>query len=400
MKKLKILLVMIFCLSLCAGPAAMVLIPEKDFSDRENRELAGKPGFSVKTFLKGKYQKKYEEWLNDRFVCRDSWSALAANLQAVVGKKEINGVYLGTDGYLLEQYQESEFDENQVRDNVEFLSVFLNHAAKQYGKEHVSCMMIPSKTEALAEKLPRYAEVIETGGVLEALKNSLDEPEGMLYAGDFLEKHKDEYIYYRTDHHWTTLGAYYAWKGWAEKTGLPERTVDGGQRETMFNDFYGTTYNKAQIHVKPDRVELFHCPAEDGVHVEMNDGEREADTLYFPEEAMKGFNRYHVFFGGNTFKIVVKTEAHTGRTLLLFKDSFANCFVPFLLEDYERIIMVDYRYGKTAAGSIMGQYPEITDVLVMFNIEKFMQNTKLKSIADTAGGRSEMEEFNLDDFLE
>lgn len=94
-----------------------------------------RPGFSVKTFLKGKYQKKYEEWLNDRFVCRDSWSALAANLQAVVGKNEINGVYLGTDGYLLEKYQESEFDENQVRDNVEFLSVFLNHAAKQYGEK-------------------------------------------------------------------------------------------------------------------------------------------------------------------------------------------------------------------------------------------------------------------------
>jgi len=152
--------------------------------------------------------------------------------------------------------------------------------------------------------------------------------------------------------------------------------------------------------VEPDSVKLFHSPAENGVHVEMDDGEQETDSLYFPQEAEKGFNRYNVFFGGNTFKIVVTTKAHTGRTLLLFKDSFANCFVSFLLEDYDKIIMIDYRYGKTAAGSIMGQYPEITDVLVMFNTEKFMQNTKLGRMADTDGGKSEMEEFNPDDFIE
>lgn len=400
MKKLKILLVVIFVLSLSAGPVASILIPEQDYSDRENRELTDKPEFSAKKFLKGKYQKRYEEWLSDRFVCRDGWSALAANMQAVMGKKEINGVYLGKDGYLLENYRESEFDMDQVQENIESLATFLNDAAEQYGKEHVYCMMIPSKTEALPDKLPRFAEPADTSGVLEALKNRLEHPDHLLYAGDFLEMHRDEYIYYRTDHHWTTLGAYYAWEGRAEKMGIPKRDRGDFQRETIFDDFYGTTYNKAQVHVEPDSIELFHCPAEDGVHVEMDDGEQETDTLYFPKEAKKGFNRYDVFFGGNRFKTVVTTEAHTGRTLLLFKDSFANCFVPFLIEDYDRIIMIDYRYGKTAAGSIMGQYPEITDVLVMFNTEKFMQNTKLGRIADTGGGKSQMEEFSLEDFIE
>jgi len=241
MKKLKILLAVIFGLILSAGSVTSILIPGQDFSDRENRELAEKPEFSAKAFLRGKYQKRYEEWLSDRFVCRDGWSALAANMQAVIGKKEINGVYLGKDGYLLEKYQESDFDREQVQQNVESLFIFFNDAAKQYGKEHVYCMMIPSKTEALPDKLPGYAEPANTAEVLEALKDSLEQPDCLLYAEKFLEKHRNEYIYYRTDHHWTTLGAYYAWKGWAEKMGLPRRDMEDFKQETIFRDFYGTT---------------------------------------------------------------------------------------------------------------------------------------------------------------
>ena len=125
-----------------------------------------------------------------------------------------------------------------------------------------------------------------------------------------------------------------------------------------------------------------------------------ADSIYFPEEAARGFNKYNVFFSKNTFKIVITTEAGTGKSLLLVKDSFANCFVPFLTEDYDQIIMIDYRYGKVPVGDIMEQYEGITDVLVMFNSEKFMQNTKLSKLADVGGGETGMKKFNLEDFLE
>lgn len=399
MKKLKVIQIVIFCLILSAGLATSFLLPDKAYSDRENRELAGRPGFSRKAFLSGKYQKRYEKWLNDQFVFRDGWSALSANMQRVMGKKDINGVYLGKDGYLLERYGKSDFDDEQVQNNVEILTAFLNDASERYGQERVSCMMIPSKTNALENKLPLYAESADGSAVIKNMRNDLRQSDILLDAGDFLENHRKEYIYYRTDHHWTTLGAYYAWRGWAEKMGHPVRDIEDYQRENIFNDFYGTTYNKAQVYVAPDSVELFHSAAEDGVHVEMDDGEEESDSLYFPQEAEKGFNRYNVFFSKNTFKVVVTTKAHTGRTLLLFKDSFANCFVPFLLEEYDQIIMIDYRYGKISAGSIMRQYPEITDVLVLFNTEKFMQNTKLGGLADTDGGKSEMQEFNPDDFI-
>ena len=366
----------------------------------ENRELAQKPVFSGKSFLDCRYQDNYEEWLNDQFFWRDGWSFVAANLQAAFGKKDINGVYLGKNGCLLEKYQETDFEQEQVNENTGYLSKFLNYAVKHYGKDHVYCMMLPSKAGALPDSLPVFAGPFDTGKVLKGLKDSLDEPDVLLDTGYMLRKHQKEYIYYRTDHHWTTLGAYYAWTQFAEAAGLPVKGLGYYQRETVFTGFYGTTYNKAHIGVKPDSVELFHNPGEKGINVDMDDGKLMAGSVYFPEEAEKGFNKYNIFFSKNTFKIVVTTKAGTGKSLLLVKDSFANCFVPFLTEYYDQIIMVDYRYGKVPVKDIMEQYKDITDVLVMFNTEKFMQNTKLNRLADTGKGGTGMKKFNPDDFLE
>ncbi len=400
MKKLKIFIIIEFCFILFSSPVATLLFPDKEFSDMENRELAQKPVFSGKSFLDCRYQDNYEEWLNDQFFWRDGWSFVATNLQAAFGKKDINGVYLGKNGCLLEKYQETDFEQEQVNENTGYLSKFLNYAVKHYGKDHVYCMMLPSKAGALPDSLPVFAGPFDTGKVLKRLKDSLDEPDVLLDAGYMLRKHQKEYIYYHTDHHWTTLGAYYAWTQFAEASGLPVKGLGYYQRETVFTRFYGTTYNKAHIGVKPDSVELFHNPGEKRIHVDMDDGKLVAGSVYFPEEAEKGFNKYNIFFSKNTFKIVVTTKAGTGKSLLLVKDSFANCFVPFLTEYYDQIIMVDYCYGKVPVKDIMEQYKDITDVLVMFNTEKFMQNTKLNRLADTGKGGTGMKKFNPDDFLE
>ena len=168
----------------------------------------------------------------------------------------------------------------------------------------------------------------------------------------------------------------------------------------VFDDFYGTTYNKVHVNVPKDQVTLFKNASQEAVHVNMDDGDVEADTLYFPKEAKEGFNRYNVFLSKNTFQIEITTKAKTGKTLLLIKDSFANCFVPFLTENYDRIILIDYRYGKLPIGQILDKYEDITEVLVMFNTEKFMQNTKLAGLANAEKKKQTLEEFNPDDFLE
>ncbi len=403
MKKIYIFKIVLFCILLCAGTLSTVIGQNQTVSDRENRELVNRPAWKVHKILKGTYQKKYEKFINDHFAKRDQWVSLATRMQTAMGKKEINGVYFGKDHYLLEKYQKSDFDFEQVNENVEILSDFLDQAVDEYGTEHVTCMMVPSKTTTLSQNLPKYASQYDPQKILKKLRKKTEASETILDLTQEMKEHKDEYIYYRTDHHWTTLGAYYAYHKWAEERGQATAySREHYQRETVYQDFYGTTYNKVLAGGRKDQVELFHNEGDRSVHVSMDDGDVTADTMYFPEAAEQGFNRYQIFFSKNTFQVDVTTRKKKGRTLLLIKDSFANCFVPFLTEDYDRVIMIDYRYGKRSMGSILDEYEDITDVLVLFNVEKFMQNTKLGKMADFRRQKSkdeEMEEFRMEDFL-
>ena len=333
MKKIKILSIIVFCVMLFGGAVITAVLPKKAYSDLENRNLEQKPQLTKEQFLQGKYQEKYETYLSDQFFLRDRWVDLAVTLQKQMGKRDINNVYLGKEGYLLEKDDENEYDKEQVEENVKTLSSFLNDMCEMFGEKQVSCLMIPSKTLALSKYLPAYSQVSEHTEVLDALQKSLSHPERMIYLKDAMQSHQNEYIYYRTDHHWTTLGAYYAYKEWAEKNGqAAAKPITEYTQETVFDDFYGTTYNKVHVNVPKDQVTLFKNASQEAVHVNMDDGDVEADTLYFPKEAKEGFNRYNVFLSKNTFQIEITTKAKTGKTLLLIKDSFANCFVPFLTE--------------------------------------------------------------------
>lgn len=395
MKNIKIACIAVFCVLIYGFAALSLLLPQKQYSDMENRALEQRPEVSLDGIKAGEYQKQYEKYLSDQIYFRDGWVKLASTMERLAGRREMNGVYIGKDGYLLEKYQESEFDQGRVEENIRFLSSFLNDMCDTYGKQHVLCMMLPSKANAMPDKLPAYAPVNEEGRVVEDLRKKLEEPERLLDVSKTMQSRQDEYIYYRTDHHWTTLGAYYAYCDWAGKMGYPCRPLEGYQRETAYTDFYGTTYNKIHIDVPMDEVELFHGPGEKGVRVSIpKDGVR-SDSFYFPKAAEKGFNRYQVFLSKNTDKIKIRTKAGSGKRLLLIKDSFANCFVPFLAEHYDEITLIDCRYSKENIRAFLKKHGKITDVLVMYNVEKFMQDTNLKILDKKSDS---VKKFNLDDF--
>lgn len=396
---LKWVTVVAFLLMVAVGTVASFVLPQREYSDRENRMLCTRPEFDWRDVLKGSYQKQYEKSLSDQIFWRDKWTALSSEVQKIMGNKDINGVYVGADGYLLEKYKKKDFKGSRIRENATQLADFMDEIAFAYGSEHVSCMMIPSKTSVMSDKLPAHAWVYDEGKVVAKVEKRLSDADLLFDASQILGEHADEYIFYRTDHHWTTLGAYYAYSAWAEKMGLEPGRLQEYQREMVFDDFYGTTFNKAHIHVPEDRVELFHHQGEAGITVVEDDGEVTADSVYFPKEAEKGFNRYDVFFSKNTFKITIETGAETGRTLLVIKDSFANCFVPFLLQDFDEIIMLDYRYGKEPVGQILNQYPEVTDILVMYNTYKFAGDTNLRYLNIRDKKESSMEEFDAEEFF-
>ena len=147
------------------------IVPQKEFSVLENRSLETRPEFRLSDLLNGDYQEHYETYLNDQMFQRDRWVSLAVTLERLAGKKEINGVYIGKDGYLLEKYDDSDLEDVQIEENIRILSSFLNDAAARYGKKRTTFLMIPDKAAALPDKLPAYANagIEKDNSVLTAL---------------------------------------------------------------------------------------------------------------------------------------------------------------------------------------------------------------------------------------
>jgi hypothetical protein len=256
----------------------------------------------------------------------------------------------------------------------------------RYGADHVQCLFVPSKGTVLTSLLPDHAVSFDCSFVVEELQDAAGDC-NVLELTDVLSDHSEEYIYYRTDHHWTTLGAYYAYCAYKtarreEATPLSQYTVSA-----VADDFYGTTYDKIQLRETADTVYRYDLSgADDAVTVDFDDGEMVWDSCY-DEDYLSRKDKYSYFFGGNTAKIKITTQAANGRCLLLLKDSFSNSFVEFLTQDYEYIYMIDLRYTQDDIGTLMDGIEEetpITDVLVMYNTEKFMKDTNL-SLLETVG---------------
>ena len=371
---------------------------EQKYSEIEKRELAQYPKVSWKRVLKGKFQKEYETYLADQIFARDQWVSLYSNMEFYIGKKEINGVYLGNDGYLVEKYTDQDFDRQLQDANIEILGQFIDAGSEVLGKDHVSCLMVPSKLSVLDNKLSSYIEKYHADKVVKKLQNSTKYPTRVVDLQKTLKKHNDEYIYYRTDHHWTTLGAYYGFCEYQKMTKGKVSELKSYKQEVAFDDFYGTTYNKSHVAVAPDEVTIFHTDYED-VKVEGDQGKISGNSFYFKDAAKKGSDRYQIFFSKNTGKIVIETSANNKelKTLLVIKDSFANCFVPFLAQYYDKIVMIDCRYTKMKIKNIFKEFPEITDVLMMFNVEKFRQDTHLSALKTTAADLQKKEKAQTED---
>lgn len=371
----------IFAVFLAFFITISVAKPSKDFSEEENRALQERPDVEWDAVIEGEFQKAYEDYLSDQFPGRGFFVSLKTGIRKMLGKRDINGVYFGDNGYLIEKYADSDFDEETVDDNEWYLSGFLADMADTFGEEHVLCMFVPSKGTVLRDNLPGTAVPYDTAYVQKGLKEYLEDEDVpadiVVDLTDVLQKHNTEYIYYRTDHHWTTLGAYYAYDRYREFYGQTAPEQDAYTRTVVSDSFSGTTYDKVQWKTKADEITRWELAEQGKVTVDFDDGEMIWDSFY-DDDQLKGKDKYSYFLGGNTAKIHIATEVGNGRTLLLLKDSFSNSFVEFLARDYSDIYMIDLRYTNDNIYDLISDITEenqITDVLVMYNTEKFMKDT-------------------------
>lgn len=376
-KKVKVLTIIIFLVILFAAGIFTILGGRKTYSEFEKRKLAAFPKVTKDTVLKGEFQKGLDDFLNDHVVFRDQCVTVSSLANKMIGKKEQNGVYMCKDGYLIEKYEDKDFDKKEIKENVRCLTRFVNMATDSIGNKNVKIALIPSKVNALQSKLPLYASTSKMNEYMkDMLKSKLKNQEVLIDLGDTLKEHSDEYIYYKTDHHWTSLGALYGYQTLMKSMDLEMCTVSS--KTDVSTNFRGTTFNKIHYAPQKDIITKYDVDTAKNCELEYDiSGDKELRDNIYDESALDTEDKYNYFLGGNYGVIKIHTDCTNGKSLVLIKDSFANCMIPYLTYNFENIVMVDLRYLNSSIFDTLNEMEQIDSVVVLFNEEKFMQDSHL-----------------------
>ncbi|MGI5978631.1 MAG: DHHW family protein [Oscillospiraceae bacterium] len=354
------------------GLALLMILPGKSFSERENRELQQLPKFSFSSFFGGKYTSKFETFVADQFPMRDAWTTLKARCELASGKKQNKDVYLCSGDRLLEKYAAP--DQQQLDTNIAAVNSFAQNSAVP-----VYFALVPGSTEIYSDLLPKNAPTASEKAVIDycyarsGAKNiDMETP---------LQAHKDEYIFYRTDHHWTTLGAYYGYETLLTAMGQVPAPLSAFPSETVSQDFYGTVYSKSGISwVRPDEIDIRAQQQPDTKIINYISGQA-AETPMYDRSYLEKKDKYAMFMGGNTPLEIVSTGKTDGKKLLVLRDSYFDSITPYLQNDFSQIHIMDLRYYKTQAmeqsiSEYIAQYG-IDEVLICYSVSTFGTDTNV-----------------------
>ena len=369
-------IITLFCILIFGFTIATLILPPTQYSETENRTLAQMPSLSLESLLDGTFEEDYEEYLTDQFVARDGWIGIKTAVERAALRSESKDIYFAEDEYLIEKHTGS-FTSDTAGMNIRVLEQFAEKYAEQFGTDHMTVMIVPNAVDILKDKLPPYASPYDEEAYLARIEAVLPE-EVWFDAGAVLEQHCDEEIYYRTDHHWKTLAAFYTYQKWAESCGYGSVSADDYTVETVTESFEGTIQSKLGIRTRKDSIELY-LPVGDPLYTVQKNGSEEKDYSLYDYSALDTKSKYDVFFGGNQAVVTIRTKADTGRKILVIKDSYAHCFVPFMVTQFDEIDMVDIRYYNQKLSELIadGNY---TDLLFLYNAAGFAEDTSISRL--------------------
>ena len=351
-----------------------LIIPSKKISEEENRGLQQKPEFSVSSVTSGSYMDQYEKYQADQFVGRNAWRSLKVGFSRLAGSKEENGVFIGKKGQLLEDI--SVPDQDVLKDNLKAIQ----NLSETYPDIPVNMILVPDAAYVLEDRMPFTAVVADQGQYIAQVKKELGDSVQWIDAVKPLTRHSDEKIYYKTDHHWTAKGAYYVFQESVKTLELDKKMAGGYVSYPITTEFNGALASKSGCHLKEkEQIDIYEPKAEDNDVVVNYVDEQKKTTSLYDSSKLKERDKYAVYLGGNFSVVDIRTVSESNRRLLLFKDSYANSFVPFLTPYFREIVMVDPRYYSGTIGDIMDTY-EITDTLFLYSANIFLQDNNISGV--------------------
>lgn len=372
--KYGLITVIFVAVCLLVFPISLILMPKKDFSENENRNLAPFPEITVKNITSGKFMDDINEYVTDHFPGRDFWISLKTSSEIILRKDVINGIYIADDNYLIGDYPEPVNTEK----NKDILKRFNASLLSKNEKLNVRLMLVPTSITINSDMLPK--------GTLNANQlvtiNEITSHAGIetVDVYNILMEHKDQQLFYRTDHHWTTLGAYYAYLEYCENLGFTPVSLSDLEANTVTSDFHGTYSSKVnRLGEKGDEIVIYTNPL-DKLTVNYTDSDEITDSLYELSYIDKK-DKYSLFLNNlHTLIEISNDNAETDRVLMLVKDSYANSIVPFLVRHYKKIYVFDTRYYKYGPSAFVEEHPEITDVLILYNLGTMDTDTGIRGI--------------------
>ena len=395
------LMIGLFAVIMVAIPAVTIALPKAEKSENENRTLAKMPTLvdqkkldkaenpqDVWNAIKWKYitnregkafKDDFETFFCDHLVGREIWVKSCNTLQRLSGQREINGVY--TEGDRMVQ-----LFRGGDRESVDKSIAAINAFAAKFPDKQVSFMLAPTSQEVYGTKIPSYMGITSEKAFIDDAYKKL---EGVtsIDCQSFITGHGSEYIYYRTDHHWTSLGAYYAYQSAAKTLGYNAYSRNMFNVETAGTDFRGTLYSKTlDDRITPDTMDYYHLANGEPTLTMtcINGGDVQKYESLYVREFLDQKDKYSSFTGSNVPVVTIETDVDNDKSLLIIKDSYAHSLVPFLSNHYSKITMVDMRYINTDISRLV-KLDEYQQVMFMYNVITFSEDNNLPKLSLTKG---------------
>lgn len=376
-KKIMVALFAVFLTGMPILTLVFLSPEEKTFSENENRYLAGFPEYNFESYKNEEFMEGFDDWISDRFFGREDWIVMKNTSNKLLGKTENNGVFVN-NGMMMQKWDG--YDEAVYQKNLDAINGFL----ERHGEIPTYFMLVPNAQEIYKENVPKFAEIGDQKEFIENFYGSLKNITGTIDVYSDLAANKDSYIYYRTDHHWTSYGAYLAYIAAGKELGYEGINLDKFSVEHASDSFKGTLYSRTlDSSVKLDTMDYYTLTDnEPEVKVSVFDEYdsktgnitfKEYDSMYF-REYLDTKDKYSSFLGQNSPIVTVENEnAKSDKSLLIIKDSYAHSIVPFLTKEYKKVTMLDLRYIRTDFQT-MARLEDYDGLLFLYNVITFSED--------------------------
>jgi len=410
----------LFCSVIILGGLIFLFSAKAEFSENEKRQLTQFPKANASALLSGDYFRGIDSYVADNFIYRltiTEWASRIRHLHGIQwdeieyfpkakSNHPVNGTQITIDqptssntssatNLVKPSKQSAPTISSNIKEqddvpyqNIESVIVYKNRALQIFGASPSTALgftkTINLYREKLDDEVKLYVMAIPIGSdfylpkkinnnimkernLISYLKINLNSEILVVDAYSELEQHTDEYIQFNTDHHWTGLGAYYAYIAFCKTAEIVPLTQDEMTYKYIPN-FLGSLYQKTlstDLKNNPDRVEYWKVPMRTKSQYFKGDYHKGLSTSMYAEEA-RGIYGYGVFLGGDYPMMRISSEIKNGKRIVVIKDSYGNAFAPYLTSHYEDVFVLDYRYFNGNILSLIKEY-DITEILFAHN---------------------------------